>query len=339
MSDNDNSPVILNIYNEPYQYGFDKNLISYNTCIYKNRCSGCNKNLASNDPISLYQKQKIIQKTVRVPSSLFTMNLASLNTYQRPQNNYNIVDVNGSPYITSPNVNWNQMSDRRHPHIQVVKSGSGSTYGASSTKRTKTRLRPGALSPGGSGVDIKHNSYERYLNRIKGKAPLRRQTIPSELITPFIPFNRAYPIYGGKVMKTSIVNNCNCPITDNKLNEKKLYKSFDYQYNINNVRYQFNIGDYVWAKQCTDSPYYEKAIVIGIDNDIIDVRFSDGTEVKINKCKLLIYFDCSNCNYTTGKEINVNSVIERVCLVQEAEMGGNIFPTDDSLLKGYNYFL
>lgn len=333
----DNSPVILNIYGD--NYGFDKNLIAYNTCVYKNRCSGCNKNLASNDPVSLYQKQKIIQKTVRVPSSLFTMNLASLNTYQSPPTNYKLIDVNGSTYISSPYVNWNQMSDRRQPHIQFVKSGSGSGYGASSTKRTITRLRPGALSPGGSGVDIKHNSYERYLNRIKGKAPLRRQTIPTELIAPFIPFNRAYPIYGGKVMKTSIVNNCNCPLTDNKLNEKELYKSFDYQYNINNVTYQFNIGDYVWAKKCNDSPYYEKAIIIAIDANIITVKFSDGTEVKFNKCKLLIYFDCSDCVYTTGKELTPKNVVERVCLIEGTIDGKAIFPTDDSLLKGYNYFI
>ncbi len=33
------------------------------------------------------------------------------------------------------------------------------------TKRSITSLRPGAMSPGGSGVDIKHNSYDRYLNR------------------------------------------------------------------------------------------------------------------------------------------------------------------------------
>jgi len=34
-------------------------------------------------------------------------------------------------------------------------------------------MRPGAGSPGGIGVDIKHNCYERYLNRIKAKQPLR----------------------------------------------------------------------------------------------------------------------------------------------------------------------
>ena len=38
-----------------------------------------------------------------------------------------------------------------------------------STRSSLTRLRPGSLNPGGKGVDIKHNSYNRYLARIKAK--------------------------------------------------------------------------------------------------------------------------------------------------------------------------
>jgi hypothetical protein len=292
----DDSPVILPIFGN--NYGYDSKLNAYNTCVVKNRCHGFNQNLASNDPASLYQKQKIIQKTVRVPSSLFSMNLASLNAYQQPQKQYNIVDINGSAYVTSPNVNWNQMSDRRQPHQQIVKSGSGSTYGASSTRHTITRLRPGALSPGGNGVDIKHNSYDRYLNRIKGKAPLRRGVVPPTL-AEYIPFNRAYPVYGGKVMKTSIVSNCKCPLDEKPSNDKLLYKSNDYFYKINNVKYEFKVGDLVWAKKSNDATYYEKATVTAVDNELnlLTVVFSDQTEIIVNKCEVLIYFDCGNCEY------------------------------------------
>jgi hypothetical protein len=60
------------------------------------------------------------------------------------------------------------------------------------------------MSPGGVGVDIKHNSYDRYLNKIKGKAPLRRGVIPPNYGAQ-IPFNRAFPVYGGKTFKTSII--------------------------------------------------------------------------------------------------------------------------------------
>jgi len=175
------------------------------------RCRGCNTNLTSNNPASRYQILKLIQNTVRVPSSIYTMNIGALNVYQRPNTAYSLVELNNFGYIVSPGVNWNQMSDRKDPHIQKVVSGSGSTYGGNSLKRTLTRLRPGALSPGGVGVDIKHNSYNRYLARIKGKGPLRRGAVPKAFLSSYIPFNRAYPVYGSKLTKTSIVNGCDCP--------------------------------------------------------------------------------------------------------------------------------
>ena len=59
--------------------------------------------------------------------------------------------------------------------------------------------------------DIKHNSYYRYLARLKGKGPVRRGVIPPQFGVPIV-FNPAYPIYGGKTIKTNIVNHCNCPI-------------------------------------------------------------------------------------------------------------------------------
>ena len=148
-----------------------------------------------------YQTQKIIQNTVRVPSSLYTMNLGALTVYQKPNNTYEKITVNDVNLETVPGTNWNQMSDRKIPHIQYQ------IYSrASSTKHTITRCRPGAGSPGGIGVDIKHNSYDRYLAKLKGKGPVRRGIIPVD-----IPFNRASPIYGNKIYKTSIIN-CNCPI-------------------------------------------------------------------------------------------------------------------------------
>jgi len=109
-------------------------------------CQSCN------DGASQYQKEKIIRNMVRTKSSLYTMNLATCNVY----NNENSVK----------NVNWNQSSDRNVAHIQknVVPTH------ASSTKRTITRNRPGAGSPGGVGVDVKHGSYERRLARLKGKS-------------------------------------------------------------------------------------------------------------------------------------------------------------------------
>jgi hypothetical protein len=172
--------------------------------VFNCRDGMCNKNLSGDTPFSQYQRQKIIQNTVRVPSSVYTMNLGALSVYEAPYTTYG--------------VNWNQMSDRKEPHVQRP-NASGSNPGASSTTRTRTRLRPGALSPGGSGVDIKHNSYARYLARLKGKGPVRQQATPEYFGSPIL-FNRAYPVYGGKVFKTGIVAGCDCP---NNSNESKLY--------------------------------------------------------------------------------------------------------------------
>jgi hypothetical protein len=127
------------------------------------------------------------------------MNLGALSVYQRPDPRYG--------------VNWNQMSDRKERHIQKA-NATGTNPSGNSTKHTITRLRPGALSPGGAGVDIKHNSYARYLARIKGKAPLRQQAVPAYFGLP-IPFDPAFPVYGGKVFKTGIVAGCNCPDNEN----------------------------------------------------------------------------------------------------------------------------
>jgi hypothetical protein len=279
------------------------------------RCRNCNTNLTSNSPASQYQKQKLIQKVVRVPQSLFTMNLGALSTYQSPLTQYQYVDINGAVYPVAPGVNWNQMSDRREPHIQTVVTSSGSAYGGNSTKRSLVRNRPGAMSPGGTGVDIKHNSYDRYLNRLKGKKPLKRGLIPPTFGQP-IPFNNAYPVYGNKQMKLGIVNGCNCFNTvDSKLSlEKKLYLEKE-QYEIMNVKFTFNVGDYVWAYKAGTENYY-KAIIISISGGLYNVKYTiDGSfGYNLTGSQIKIYFDCDKCGLNQSNEIlykyYVNGIIE-----------------------------
>lgn len=289
-------------------------------------CRSFNQNLNGNDPASQYQRQKIIQNTVRVKSSLYTMNLGALNVYQRPNLVYGVADNSGSTYVVPPGVNWNQMSDRKDPHVQTVVSGSGSTYGANSSKRTITRLRPGALSPGGAGVDIKHNSYDRYLNRLKGKGPVRRGPVPPTYGAPYIPFNRAFPIYGGKTIKTSIVSGCDCPITENDVNDNtRLYQNSDIQNQIFDVTYTFNVGDFVWAKKYSEANY-EKATIIAIDEGLYTVQFSDGTETVVLKCELLIYYDCGDCvnPNSSSKEIDYSALNDVRCYLLTALADGEL---------------
>lgn len=52
---------------------------------------------------------------------------------------------------------WTGLTDQSTASVQVSKQ-SRSTPGA-----------PGGSTPGGRGVDVKHGSYARYLNRLKGR--------------------------------------------------------------------------------------------------------------------------------------------------------------------------
>jgi len=290
------SPVLF--YQNPvdiYQTQNGSTQVNGTACEYGS-CRGCNKNLTSNNPSSQYQRQKLIQNTVRVYSSLYTMNLAGLSGYQKPLNKYQLVEQNGTFYLAPPRVYWNQMSDRAVPANQTVKIASGSTYHTSSTRHTITRNRPGAMSPGGIGVDIKHNSYDRYLNKIKGKAPLRRGVIPPYYGAP-IPFDRAFPVYGGKTVKTSIINGCDCPdILDNNQTDKLIYnsKTNAIQDDLLSVKYKFSVGDFVLAKIYDTEDKLYKGQIISIDGGDYTVNF-DGIIRILSYCNLFIYFDCNKC--------------------------------------------
>ena len=149
------------------------------------RCSGCNHPEYPDNTITKYQKLQRIQNTVRVSSSMYSMNLAALTVFQKP--------------VEGERLNWKQSSDRKEAHVQKSRT----------SMRSSVSVRPGNLSPGGIGVDIKHNSYARYLARLKGGRSLRKQPLPEGFDNLAITFSRGNPIYGGKVIKTSIgTNNC-----------------------------------------------------------------------------------------------------------------------------------
>jgi hypothetical protein len=287
-----------------------------------NSCRGCNKNLTSNDPASQYQRQKLIQNTVRVHSSLYTMNLAGLAGYQKPLNKTQLVEQAGTEYIVPAKVYWNQMSDRSRPANQVTKVASGSAYHTSSTRHTITRNRPGAMSPGGIGVDIKHNSYDRYLNKLKGKAPLRRGVIPPNYGQP-IPFNKAYPVYGGKTIKTSIINGCDCPDSNA---DKIIYGSTSsaLQDKILSIRYTFNIGDFVWARKFENDKTLYKGEIIAISNGLYSVKF-DNIIRSIPYCSLMPYFECNCQPQLSLVEEILSPHPNRKVFIQEAQADANIY--------------
>jgi hypothetical protein len=244
----------------------------------------CDTNLNGNTPADQYQKLKIIQNTVRVNGSLYTANLGPLTAYKQPT-------------TATYGVCWNQMSDRPVPSVQKVSVPTGSNSSLNRRHTSVTSSKPGSQTPGGAGCDIKHNSYDRYLNRLKGKGPLRRGVIPPTFGAPIV-FNPAFPIYGGKTVKTNIVSSCDCPIgtPQQNLNQDiRLYYDPLYQ-SVPNVKYGFNVGQYVYAIQ-TGNNFYTRAIVISVVGDIYTVQFDNGYESNYNVYELKIYFPC-NCEST-----------------------------------------
>jgi hypothetical protein len=250
---------------------------------YYYRWRNCDTNLTSNTPANQYQILKLIQKTVRVPASLYVSNLGPLNAYKKP-----ISD----PDAGFHGVCWNQMSDRPVPSVQRATIPTGFANSLNSRHHSVTSSRPGCQTPGGAGCDIKHNSYDRYLNRLKGKGPLRRGYIPPNFGVP-IPFNPAFPIYGGKTTKTNLVNGCNCPIESKQLDLQqniRIYKNPLYQADPTGTR-SFVIGDYVYAIE-PGTDYYSKAIVIAVNGDMYTIQFADGSTDEQNINQLLVYFPC-----------------------------------------------
>jgi hypothetical protein len=269
------------------------------------RYRDCDTNLNGNTPADQYQKLKLIQNTVRVQGSLYTANLGPLSAYKKP-----ISDPNAGFY----GVCWNQMSDRPVPSVQRATIPTG--YNSSMNRRhtSVTSSKPGSQTPGGKGCDIKHNSYDRYLNRLKGKGPLRRGKIPPAFGLP-IPFNPAFPIYGGKTVKTNIVSSCDCPIgtpAQNLQQDIRIYNNPLYYPDLSNNYYVYSVGSLVYAKYSTNN-FYSKGTITDIsptpptESSTYTVTFvlinpSTGlpetvTQSGYTYSQLLPYF---NCDCSTG---------------------------------------
>jgi len=241
---------------------------------YYYRCSSIYPNLNGITPADQYQKLKLIQNTNRVYASLYTSNLGPLNAYRQPT-------------AATYGVCWNQMSDRPVPSVQKATIPTGSNNSLNRRHTSVTSSKPGSQTPGGVGCDIKHNSYDRYLNRLKGKGPLRRGVIPPTFGIP-IPFNRAYPIYGGKTTKTSIVSGCNCPQEDTKTQDIQIYNNPNWQPYPTST-YEFKVGDYVYAMQ-TGNNFYTKAIITNISFNVYTIQFDNGKIQEVDNVNDLIIY-------------------------------------------------
>lgn len=247
------------------------------------QCIGVPESLTTN-PWIRYQTQKRIQNTVGVSSSEYAMNLASVTAFEHLQT-------------------WNGQSDRFVRHVQRVKSGN------------RTSNKPGYMSPGGSGCDIKHNSYERRLLRLKGKGPLRREPIPTSFLSSNVPFNLADPIRGDKRVKTSIVNgnnafDCTCYKNEKNIltkeNTVKLLQSFSPSESSQSYsfyeQYPYTVGSTVYAVNPNNKNKIEPAIVVAYDEstNIVIIKFVSEPQNTISVSGSELFVGAKTCKIETN---------------------------------------
>lgn len=132
--------------------------------------------------------QKRIQRTVRTSGSAYAESLVPQHVYDPA------LMLSGTTII------WNQASDRA---VAGVVARNVPSRGASSVHGSITRARPGATSAPGSGVDIKHGSYARYLAKLKGRTVAR----------PCASAPAVAPLRGNKTQYYSIASPFSCRAT------------------------------------------------------------------------------------------------------------------------------
>jgi hypothetical protein len=152
------------------------NSLNINTIVQCRACTTCvagSSNGCNNESRKNLQKpiQARIQNQVGVTESqLLSVNSAftiSFNKENELGNDKFPVNRRDSR-IFGNKLNLRNQSDRTFPSRSTGTRGLNNvpTRG-SSTSTSITRNRPGAMAPGGVGVDVKHGSYARYLAKIK----------------------------------------------------------------------------------------------------------------------------------------------------------------------------
>ena len=165
------------------------------------RCMACIGEYSDKNKITNTQKK--IQRVVGVSESEFASNLSSAvvsNGSRLTQQQIQALTQTSRPFYGAGT--WNQASDRALP-------------AGSRIKKPKT----GSSIHVGVGVDVKHNSYARYLARLKGKN-LKVKAVALNKLGPIVnTLNKNKPVVNNKPLPLMIVqqagktqNVCACPI-------------------------------------------------------------------------------------------------------------------------------
>ncbi len=206
------------------------NCITLPTCNGKQHCT-------SFDNVAIERR---IQNQSRMPSSQYRDALESVsvaqNTLAFKGDENDLISM--SSRVWGNQNNLRNQSDRSTPSRTGVWLSPGNraqTLGqlngisgyvnvptrGNSTKTTITGNRPGAMTPGGEGVDVKHGSYHRYLAKKKGliltKPPVSINT-PQHQILEYRRGFRDNPI-NNRVYNSSGMNNMVFKFTPLSLNK------------------------------------------------------------------------------------------------------------------------
>ena len=168
-------------------------------CINPLNCE--NDNCTSFDNAAIERR---IQNQSRMPSFQYTDGLKSITvsqdvfSFKGSKENFESMSsrVWGNPNSlrnqsdrTTPSRSgmWTSIGTRQPPFGQFngIPGYVNAPTRGNSTKTTITANKPGAMTPGGQGVDVKHGSYDRYLAKKKGKF----LTKPSVTVTNTKPLN------------------------------------------------------------------------------------------------------------------------------------------------------
>ena len=147
-------------------------------------CTTCTPGINTID--NSFITQKIIQHQTGVASSTYNNNLVPYQVTKGQ--NYYIKQGTGLNFAKVSSDRLRPSNSQNH-NIRVVYRNTSSLQGS------RTALRPGSLAPGGIGVDIKHNSYDRHLAKLKAKNLRPREST-----------HNPTPIQGNKMNNISIFN-------------------------------------------------------------------------------------------------------------------------------------
>lgn len=221
------------------------------------------------------------------PTSLYTADMSAFIAFNPAKQSSFFVAPAGVPYEVPAGRMWNGLSDRAIPSVQIPRGPS--------SKRTAGA--PGSMSAGGIGVDVKHGSAARRLNRLKVQGGLRHNS-------------------------AAVVSGCACPGT-------QLMPQLTCMPPVPQVAPEetpvAQVGAAVLARRSGQGAMVN-AVIISIDNGgplgSATVRFANGDTEVISVYDLIVLHNCCAALHTPT--VDGPSILDNCCPVPPASLHDQI---------------